>query len=502
VTLIGRGFGGLAFIVGIVAMTWACGPRTSPPAVSAPQPESRVPEPPTLPPAADPPQPLPASEARERDSAACALVEGPGDPITTVALGDPVDPANAPHPTNDSERVLFRQLYETPVRVDCNGRVRPGLAASWRLDESSRAWIVTLREDARFSDGMPVTSAEVLAGWRQSGPGVELRPQVSRLVRAVVAIDDRTLAITPRSAPADLPLVLAQADLAIARSVPDSIWPLGTRSVRVAPDPDANGRAGPDVMITLDGNQSSIRFLVAPDRDRRDLLDQAVDLLITRDRSTLDYAATLPQFASVPLAWRRTYVFMSPGRPGTAPALSEEARDALARDAVRGEARGALDPFWWQMVGDCELPSPQRDQVSTATGRIVYEATDPAARDLAERVVGLVNTSAPGAAATADALLPGRPRRTPQRATGLTGEVLALARRRGSDAGYILSLDRRPLDPCRELLGLVESARWLDPGAIVPLVDTRLRAIVRRGRSGLTEDWDGGLLIAGAGGGR
>jgi hypothetical protein len=97
-----------------------------------------------------------------------------------------------------------------------------------------------------------------------------------------------------------------------------------------------------------------------------------------------------------------------------------------------------------------------------------------------------------------DALFPDRPRRMYERATGLTGEALAAARRRGTDAGYIMSLDNRPVDACRDLQMLVDGARWLDPETIVPLVETRLRAIVRRGRSGVTAEWDGGLLIAGS----
>ena len=32
---------------------------------------------------------------------------------------------------------------------------------------------------------------------------------------------------------------------------------------------------------------------------------------------------------------------------------------------------------------------------------------------------------------------------------------------------------------------------------IVPLVETRLQAILRRGRTGATAEWDGGLVIAG-----
>ena len=74
---------------------------------------------------------------------------------------------------------------------------------------------------------------------------------------------------------------------------------------------------------------------------------------------------------------------------------------------------------------------------------------------------------------------------------GLTGEALARARRLGTDAGYIVSVESRPVDPCRDLQVLMDGARWLDPATIVPLVETRLQAIVRRGRAGSTAELDG-----------
>jgi hypothetical protein len=60
-----------------------------------------------------------------------------------------------------------------------------------------------------------------------------------------------------------------------------------------------------------------------------------------------------------------------------------------------------------------------------------------------------------------------------------------------------MSVANRPIDPCRDLLSWIDEARWLDPETIVPLVETRLTAIVRRGRSGVSAEWDGGLVIAG-----
>ena len=164
--------------------------------------------------------------------------------------------------------------------------------------------------------------------------------------------------------------------------------------------------------MTVDrDNLPAIRFVIA-NGDTRDLLDPGVDLLLTRDPATLEYAATLPQFRSVPLPWQRTRVLLAPGRSRSAASLSEDARHVLANDAVRGEARGARAPFWWQMMTDCEVtPAPAREH-SALVPRIVYDAGDGAARDLAERFVGLVRASGPTATAFLDALLPDRPGRT------------------------------------------------------------------------------------------
>ncbi len=480
-------------------MTWACSSRTPPAGVPAsPQPGRpaepsgavvATPEPPVSPPAATAPRP-------EQEAPGCALIVEPGEPIATVALSERVDPSNAPYPSNESERLLFRQLYETLVRADCDGHLRPGLAASWRLDGNGRTWIVTLRENARFSDGTPVTAAAVRASWTRDGIGDELLPHVSRLVQSIDPMGEGVLAITLRSQRVDMPMALAHSDLAVARSVPDSPWPLGTRSGRIAPE-NSPGAAGATAITVARDNLPPIRFLIAPG-DPRDLLDEGVDLLLTRDPSALDYAATLPQFQSVPLAWQRTHVLVTPGRSRSSPLLSEDARRVLADDAVRGEARGAAGPFWWQTLPpDCELPQAPRRNQSSFTPRIVYDASDGASRDLAERFVGLVRASGPAAAMFLDAIIPDRPRRTYQRATGLTGEALALARRLGTDAGYMMAVDSRPIDPCRDLQSLIDSARWLDPETIVPLVETRLQAILRRGRTGATAEWDGGLVIAG-----
>ena len=116
---------------------------------------------------------------------------------------------------------------------------------------------------------------------------------VSRLVQSVAVVGDRALAITLRSQRVDVPLALAHADLAIARSVADSPWPLGTRSSRIATEGHpAAARAATVITVDRD-NLPAIRFLVAAG-DTRDLLDQGVDLLLTRDPATLELRSHAP----------------------------------------------------------------------------------------------------------------------------------------------------------------------------------------------------------------
>src|SRR6266498_525478 len=61
-----------------------------------------------------------------RSLAAPSACDLPGDstaaPDTlTVAASGAIDPAHAPSPVTPAERVLFRQLYETLLRSDCEG---------------------------------------------------------------------------------------------------------------------------------------------------------------------------------------------------------------------------------------------------------------------------------------------------------------------------------------------------------------------------------------------
>jgi len=376
-------------------------------------------------------------------SEACVL--STGDVATrahtvTVGLAEPVDPRHAPVPRTDAERVVFRHLYESPVRLDCEGRVVPALAEKWVRDDDGRRWTFRLREDAQFWDGAPVTAQDVVFG--RSGVGYTLAALESRVVTVMLA--------RPRD---QVPPLLADAALAVTKPAPDSSWPIGTGRYWAT-----SGTTTPQEIRAQSSGGDTLVFRLAPGGDARDLLDAGVDLLVTRDRALRDYAATQQTFTVHPLPWDRTYVFVTPEAGGT--------RFDGLEQAVRAEARRAESGFWWLDLRACGLAPAVSPPAATGTQRrILYSRSDPTARELAGRLAALAR----GVAVA----------RPPDEFTAALSS--------GRDWGYVLALPRIVADPCR-------AARdWLPSWAatVTALVDTRATAIVRRGVARWAVDQDG-----------
>lgn len=63
---------------------------------------------------------------------------------------------------------LLRDIREGLVTFDAFGEPVPGQAASWEVLDEGRRYRFTLRSDARWSNGDPVTSADFLRSWRRA----------------------------------------------------------------------------------------------------------------------------------------------------------------------------------------------------------------------------------------------------------------------------------------------------------------------------------------------
>lgn len=97
-------------------------------------------------------------------SAPVAAAPTHGPDMVSVALGAPqtLDPAAA---GDAGSAAVIGQVFEGLTTVDSGLVVRPTLAESWRFSDGGRTAVFTLREDLTFSDGSPLTAADVKRSW-------------------------------------------------------------------------------------------------------------------------------------------------------------------------------------------------------------------------------------------------------------------------------------------------------------------------------------------------
>lgn len=109
---------------------------------------------------------------------------------------------------------VARQLFEGLLTQDAKGNLRPGVATEWSSDDN-QTWTFTLRDDAVWSNGDPVTAGDFVYAWRRAADPataseyawyVELSQikgakeiiagDAAPETLAVTALDDTTLEVT------------------------------------------------------------------------------------------------------------------------------------------------------------------------------------------------------------------------------------------------------------------------------------------------------------------
>jgi ABC-type transport system substrate-binding protein len=139
---------------------------------------------------------LPASSSPTASSpSASAAANGtPGvDVYREGILGRPgsIDPLTA---QGQADRDLVSLVFSGLVRLGPNGTIVPDLAASWTVAQKGASYTFRIRPDARWQDGQPVTSADVLYTIHTlqdpsyTGPGASSWREVT-----VTAVDDLTV---------------------------------------------------------------------------------------------------------------------------------------------------------------------------------------------------------------------------------------------------------------------------------------------------------------------
>ena len=395
----------------------------------------------------------PAAIASGRDP---CVIESDSRDTLHIFLPELPSAEHAPVPQNDSERLVFRQLYRSLLRIDCTGTVRADLAERWIPDRDGSLWRLELGEH-RYVGGEPITAQRVVESLARVGLADE-QPWLAR----IEAPGPRTLAVTLAEPDTTGPIRLAHPALAIAGPAGRAgDWPESSGPFRMVDVSDSVVTLAP-----VEGSGPVIRFRKAPSGDDRDMLQAGAGLLITRDPAAIAYAARVPALDVVPLPWDVTYALVSPTVPPISIPTDSAARasflSALARDAVRASARGAEPPYGGAATAACRTDFPPS---SRPRPRVIYPAGDEIARELAERIV---------------AIAPARLTAAPLAPEALDASIAA-----AGDMAFVIPFSRAGAVSCRGIPSLPFGA------AIEPLIDTRGHLILRRNAPRLTLDADG-----------
>lgn len=361
-------------------------------------------------------------------------------PTECVIATDSAPPAptitTAFEDTSDARRSSLASSRLAPLRLDCEARPSPGLATAWSRDTSGRFWTLELAPPAAVDSTARWTASTLVATWH-ADPSARAALRWAG-VTSLLPLDDRRLVAELAAPSAKVPQVFADRALAVPRT------------------------------------PASTLVQAPPAGDLRDAIDQGVDLIHASDPTLLEYARQRPGSTTVPLPWNRTYLLLVPvGSPGVGAAIPVDTAGfltELAREAVRADARPAEGPFWWEARAACppsSAPTTPRTTRTTGTA-IAYPADDAVARGLAERLVALGSLTA----------------------RGLSAETFAVALQSATERAYVIGVPRHATVPCRE------SAGWPPAASVLPLVDTRPHAVLRRGAPPLVVEWDGAVRPA------
>jgi peptide/nickel transport system substrate-binding protein len=314
-----------------------------------------------------------------------------------VTLLDPA--ADEDHPAA-RDRVA-NLLFENLTSVDDQGRVHPRLAASWSADPARRVWQFRLRL-ARFTDGSPLTAADVVASLKTARPDWK-----------ITEFDRQTVSIESASPVLHMPEALALSKFAIAKRQPDGSllgtgpfklgeWQPGDRALLQVNDDYWGGRAYPE-SIEFQMGASLREQLVQRQLNGYAAAEITVDQLRLLDQTGQNVSLSRPADLLVIMFLQPdAATFGRPGKKAVDPRLRQALMASLNRTAIsnvllqkKGAPAAALLPQWLTgyefLFPSAQDPERARKLVAEAAVTapaisLAYDFADPLAKMVAERI--------------------------------------------------------------------------------------------------------------------
>jgi peptide/nickel transport system substrate-binding protein len=279
---------------------------------------------------------------------ACAALPAPAQTIRVAfdAEWTSLDPHFHTFPYNLS--VAFH-LFDALTMHDANQVARPRLAESWRAIGSDR-WEFTLRGDARFADGTPVTAADVVAAIARiravrNSPGP--LTTVIRPITEAVAIDARTVQFVTSVPTPMLPDLLSAVFILPARLAEAPVEAFADGSAQLGSGPFRFSSYARGDRLVLERNAAHwgqpapwqrVELRIVPNAAAREAALAAgdVDFIVNPTTVGVERLARDPRFAvHKATSTRITYLQLHQGAEPKADMPGTDGRNPLADARVR-----------------------------------------------------------------------------------------------------------------------------------------------------------------------
>jgi peptide/nickel transport system substrate-binding protein len=117
----------------------------------------------------------------------------PNENVLRYDVNAPFTSLNPPTVKASGSNHIFPLLYSYLFIPDCNGILKPDLAAKWIFDPEKLQWIIYLKSDAVFHNNKPVTSKDVIYSYKK---WINIfRPNLSSVISQIYMLSDTSLCI-------------------------------------------------------------------------------------------------------------------------------------------------------------------------------------------------------------------------------------------------------------------------------------------------------------------
>ncbi|MGH2445307.1 MAG: ABC transporter substrate-binding protein [Candidatus Limnocylindria bacterium] len=166
-----------------------------------------------------------ATPSAEPDGPNASEGASPGGTATggtvRVGIGGSADSLNPGNGLLAEAFTLYEAVYDTPIGITADGEYVPELATEWSVSDDGLTWTLTIRDDATFHDGEPLT-AEDVAYSMQLYKDTEDFPFLPSYVAGydtIEAADETTVTLTTAE-----PIGNFESTMVFLYTIPQHIW--------------------------------------------------------------------------------------------------------------------------------------------------------------------------------------------------------------------------------------------------------------------------------------